>query len=810
MLEQCEVSSSRVYCNRRLALRLYARSFPNRATAESERRRTVLSQSLAARPCGSSRQTSAQSLAPLRGRCPHHDDATVGFLSSLLEDHNSTLCDRLKGLTTGTLPTFLDIKDNMHSEEIVEDSWIKQLTALNKSIVFMGDDTWGKLYPTSFLRNYSYDSFNVKDLDTVDNGVLEHFFPELVNQTDWDVLIAHFLGVDHVGHTFGPNHPKMQSKLHQMNEFLVELTNTLPSDVLAVVLGDHGMSSDGNHGGATDDETGAALFLFSKARPLHALDQDRSMYDVLFDSPNEVAQVDLVPTLSLLMGLPIPFGNLGAVIPNLFFESTGPGAFNVTDALTHLNDALWVNAHQLRHQFLTTQTIRMDLPAMIQLEKVFAAAQASAMDAHATHRLLQTYLRDALSLSRALYTQFDLVSMIHGIALQLAAFVALHFGSFCLRRLPMALGVGCFVGFTWPFIASHVSALLPGAPLPRYLATAGLSTALLAFRYRPFVSASTHLSRRSVGLAMLVVLHCASLFSNSYLVVQDRVLLFLSATTVALLGMDILVQRKWSHLPPFMLLCVVHRLFAAWPHPNIVFTTVTVQMTWIPMAALGVWICFVHPLSLISYVCVWLYWFDVFPLFLPWVVYGWTILHLRQPSSPLLVLVLLHGPSSPGTFALFIAMATLFHSLDKSPSVPTTVGYCFLVHTLYFQSGHGNSFASLQNAAAFVGMAKFQWHIAGVLLAVNTFGAFWLGLALVPTPATQTTTVVTGYFTLSAICTTIFVAICRRHLMVWAIFAPKFVFDAAISVAVHGLVLAQALLGHVEKSDGDCKMAHLS
>lgn len=36
----------------------------------------------------------------------------------------------------------------------------------------------------------------------------------------WDVLIAHFLGVDHVGHTYGPSHPVMAEKLQQMDEAL--------------------------------------------------------------------------------------------------------------------------------------------------------------------------------------------------------------------------------------------------------------------------------------------------------------------------------------------------------------------------------------------------------------------------------------------------------------------------------------------------------------------------------------------------------------------------------------------------------------
>lgn len=34
---------------------------------------------------------------------------------------------------------------------------------------------------------------------------------------DWDVLVAHFLGVDHCGHRFGPDHPAMADKLTQMD-----------------------------------------------------------------------------------------------------------------------------------------------------------------------------------------------------------------------------------------------------------------------------------------------------------------------------------------------------------------------------------------------------------------------------------------------------------------------------------------------------------------------------------------------------------------------------------------------------------------
>jgi phosphatidylinositol glycan class O len=40
----------------------------------------------------------------------------------------------------------------------------------------MGDDTWLGLFPDAFYESYPFDSFNVQDLDTVDNGVIDHLF----------------------------------------------------------------------------------------------------------------------------------------------------------------------------------------------------------------------------------------------------------------------------------------------------------------------------------------------------------------------------------------------------------------------------------------------------------------------------------------------------------------------------------------------------------------------------------------------------------------------------------------------------------
>ena len=84
---------------------------------------------------------------------------------------------RLKGLTTGGLPTFIDFKANFGSStNIEEDNLILQLKNRKKKVVFMGDDTWLDLFNTTtdFIRSYPYPSFNVKDLDTLWTTVLSN------------------------------------------------------------------------------------------------------------------------------------------------------------------------------------------------------------------------------------------------------------------------------------------------------------------------------------------------------------------------------------------------------------------------------------------------------------------------------------------------------------------------------------------------------------------------------------------------------------------------------------------------------------
>lgn len=245
-------------------------------------------------------------------------------LLKFIADPPTTTLQRLKGLTTGSLPTFIDAGSNFAGTEIEEDNWIGQLSTLNKSISFIGDDTWMALFAPNFNPSltFPYDSLNVKDLHTVDNGVIEHLFPILENtyesDEEWDVAIAHLLGVDHAGHRYGPNHPEMKKKLEQMNEFIQDVVKSIDERTLLVVMGDHGMDPKGDHGGESLPEVESTLWMYSKNPFFGRLQEelyDESNYG---SSHRSVGQIDLVPTISLLLGLPIPFNNLGFPITEAF------------------------------------------------------------------------------------------------------------------------------------------------------------------------------------------------------------------------------------------------------------------------------------------------------------------------------------------------------------------------------------------------------------------------------------------------------------------------------------------------------------
>ncbi|KFQ35086.1 GPI ethanolamine phosphate transferase 3 [Mesitornis unicolor] len=403
---------------------------------------------------------------------PHH-----ARLYRFRADPPTATMQRIKGLTTGSLPTFIDVGSNFATYAIQEDNLLAQLVQNGRRVVFMGDDTWEGLFPKKFFRSYFFPSFNVKDLHTVDDGILQHLYPT-VDSGEWDVLIAHFLGVDHCGHKHGPDHPEMAKKLTQMNEMLRALVDHLGNDTLLLVAGDHGMTETGDHGGDSEKEVNAALFVYSKT-PLFGTGPP--------EEPEAVPQVNLVPTVALLLGVPIPYSNIGEVMAELF---SGDGDA-VSAALKQLS-VYHINAKQVDRFLHSYSLVAQDLPAeqLQRLQELFTDAvkehtqllaqvqEVTLVPPELQSRLrslisrFQLYLREARAVCTQSWARFHPLRMVGGctliaascllcyVASELAVASDSFYRSCLLYPLLWGLVVALLVGLAHAFMPEGLDLLL--------------------------------------------------------------------------------------------------------------------------------------------------------------------------------------------------------------------------------------------------------------------------------------------------------------------------------------------------------------
>ncbi|XP_022102977.1 GPI ethanolamine phosphate transferase 3-like isoform X2 [Acanthaster planci] len=341
----------------------------------------------------------------------------------------------------------------------------------------------------------------------------------------------------------------------------------LDDDTVLFVLGDHGMTRTGDHGGDSKDEIAAALFIYSNAI-LHQETIDMKAVRI-------ASQIDLVPTLSLLLGVPIPFSNLGSIIPELFGLvplSNQPKLTGMNNWPPHLQSlynkvgALWTNAHQVNRYLQAYSKVSDEFPRgqFNLLQNFFQEAeiavqellQSSAFDESRTLALLQKseqvyldYLNQVKEMCRSMWARFDLTLIILGLAVVigtcLISYVLLmHNYNFGNRaQLDSALGtllkiiavsivacvlIGVTMSLTIPSLHVYSAVLVLTVP--------AVGSLLNAVVWIAFVSAEMKVSYflrfwtyplKTVMAVILTFAYAACLTSNSFVINEGYVAAFL-------------------------------------------------------------------------------------------------------------------------------------------------------------------------------------------------------------------------------------------------------------------------------------------
>ncbi|XRA98809.1 GPI ethanolamine phosphate transferase 3 [Pycnococcus provasolii] len=722
-----------------------------------------------------------------------------------IADPPTTTVQRLKGIATGAVPAFADITKSFGGSAVTTDNVVAQCLSHGLRVRFFGDEAWGELFPSLLDANTSrpFPSLNVRDLHGVDRGVRSSLFPMLEDgDDDWDVAIAHYLGVDHVGHIHGVHSDAMKSKLEEMDDDLRRIFShfvrmaqpggSLEGGLL-LVLGDHGQTDGGDHGGGTPPEVDAALFAAAVPSNKHAIMQKEEEEEkVVVDDDESMPQIDLAPTLALLLGIPVPYTSVGRVDRALWRLA----------GRTPYHAALRRNAWQVK-RYLDTQMSAGALSASELASLREEYTNATSISGREAEAPLREYLANAAALVTAKWVAFDLPGMLASIA---ALLLSLEFAAMCAAGETNATTTTTTTMTILSLWAAGVSAtsyvLFRGgvaisaalgacAMAARALADQMLTTTTTKFFdsvFRGCGDVSTAVPR-GAGVVAAVV-HAVALTSSSFIDEEAVVVEYLLQSVLLasfLLG-ESSKSRGW----------VAVALVAGWSSRALAEEASNSPLLVLVIncaAAIAGAICW-HGWTLrISCLCACASWTFVHfgndavgRLLLPKVAYlcclvgvvldarrkhtnaRWLARHL---SVPIALVIGLRGAGG----AASVASLFVFEMCIMQRGVASTVDATFLLQLaasrFFFQTDHACKFARLHlTTAAFVGFDGFSFVRCGAMLWMNTYGGFALASLLL---CDDVVVVIPRLMT--CLVTTAFLSIQRRHLFAFDRFAPKFMFE---------------------------------
>lgn len=314
----------------------------------------------------------------------------------------------------------------------------------------------------------------------------------------------------------------------------------------------------GDHGGDSEAEVKSALFAYTKTEFIPS---------ELVHGKNSVKQIDIVPTISAILGIPVPFSNLGSIILDALPT--------VTDSLPYENWQyslllLWSNVKQVTDYILNYS----DGSNQFHDDKISVIRQKFEILSHrvlsiSNERAFKSFAKDAqnyISLVRQMcedvWVQFDSQLMSRGLCLLIFLIFAIHiiFNGLEISRISEIMDSSFVVNaYSFMLITTCVCYIISflfndiNLVLTIFLTTSVISYVLFAIlivQNWEAIALNFHEGAKEYTFATrtvryLLFLSICVLFSNSYVVEEGQILSFLLITIVL-----IAIYDACSHMKP--------------------------------------------------------------------------------------------------------------------------------------------------------------------------------------------------------------------------------------------------------------------
>ncbi|CAF1115745.1 unnamed protein product [Adineta steineri] len=541
-----------------------------------------------------------------------------------------------------------------------------------------------------------------------------------------------FVGVDHCGHRYGPLHIEMKRKLNQMDEVIRNITLSIDKSnisSLLMIIGDHGMTQQGDHGGDELNEIETAMFLYTNKPNYFSLSNNKQY---------TVSQIDLVPTLSWFLHTLIPFSNIGMMIIDIIPKEQRYLAMKLNFEqmeiyLKHISLTLQLSdkIHELRAS-LHTIFITFDRERnLTQIENLFNEFKFE----------LQTHFRRQ-------WSTFNIFRIILGLIIML------------------------------------------------------LSCIILLFIYFEFSKKSIDY-KNIIFTISLTLIYFAISFSNSFIINEAICLYFLIQTIILITKMNIFKKFLLSFLlflTRIFLICREEQqpycidplwLLSKSSDTSHYFLPFMASIAWFIILILS------SNYSYISYIIIVAYWFNISHtlsiFYLSVIIQFCFVLFKPSHIDTLIYSILIFVVGYRFSFVIFLQYFIyyiIFKNNKNNQSLPLLLS--LLADYFFYATGHQPVLSQIRWTAAFptintplhiyLSSIINSLFVRGVFILIETFSGQILNIILIRKMIPKKYqgnllkhVLIVDCFKL--LTTSLSVFILRRHLMLWKIFSPRFLFQ---------------------------------